>query len=91
MVCCPLRPRRRRFLGAGLQGLALLRPLGTLSQSCDQLAIVRGTGSDVCRCSELDVYLPLRPVEPSQSVFDWVKEFEKMEASKITGGDTDRR
>lgn len=43
------------------------------------------------RCSELEVYLPLRPVEPSRSVFEWVKEFEKMEASKITGEDTERR
>lgn len=43
------------------------------------------------RCSELEVYLPLRPVEPSASVFEWVAEFEKMEASKISGADPDER
>eukprot|EP00903_Cladosiphon_okamuranus_P011993 g11262.t1 len=37
------------------------------------------------RCSELVIYLPLRPVEPSASVFDWVAEFERMEAEKISG------
>jgi len=41
----------------------------------------------VRRCSELVVYLPLRPVEPSASVFEWVAEFEKMEAGKITGAE----
>ncbi|CAM9487541.1 unnamed protein product [Ectocarpus fasciculatus] len=39
------------------------------------------------RCSELVIYLPLRPVEPSPSVFDWVAEFEKMEAAKVSGAE----
>lgn len=43
------------------------------------------------RCSELEIYLPLRPVEPSSSVFEWIKEFEEMEASKAKGFDTDGR
>lgn len=40
------------------------------------------------RCSELVVYLPLGQVEPSRSVFEWVAEFERMEASKM-GQDED--
>ena len=43
------------------------------------------------RCSELVIYLPLRPVEPSSSVFEWVAEFERMEAEKISGAEEKSR
>lgn len=45
----------------------------------------------VCRCSELVIYLPLRTVEPSSSVFEWVADFEKMEAEKISGAEENSR
>ncbi|CAM9117425.1 unnamed protein product [Pylaiella littoralis] len=43
------------------------------------------------RCSELVIYLPLRPVEPSPSVFEWIADFEDMEAAKLSGPEENSR